>query len=292
VERLLANGESVAVIDDFSTGSSANLKPSENDIEIVVGDINDSNALGKAISGVSHVVHLAAAVSVQGSVDDPFNNHKINSTGTLNVLHHASLAGVHRVVFASSSAVYGDLTAGAIDESAPLSPLSPYGASKINGESYCASYARSFDLETAVLRFFNVYGPRQAPDSDYAAVIPKFVSLMTDGKAPTIFGDGLQTRDFIFVGDLARGIISALKADGAQDGPSNMGSGTSVNLLNLVDQINLRLATNISPTHVYARPADVKHSSAKVERASSWGFEAQTSLDDGLGETIGYLKSR
>jgi UDP-glucose 4-epimerase len=289
VERLLANGDSVTVLDDFSTGSMKNIEAIADRIKIVTGDINDPDKLSEAMNGVSRVIHLAAQISVQGSVDDPFTNHLINSTGTLNVLNHATQSGVKRVVFASSSAVYGDSTQGAVDENSPMAPLSPYGASKVHGEAYCSAFSRSYGLETAVLRFYNVYGPRQAPDSDYAAVIPKFISQMITDSRPTIFGDGLQTRDFIYVGDIAEGLVMAMTADGAETGPSNLASDTAVNLLKLIDLINTRFDTDIKPIHVDARPSDVKHSSASVARASSWGFRAKTPLQAGLSETANYL---
>jgi UDP-glucose 4-epimerase len=289
VERLVANGHSVTILDDFSTGSMENIEPFADRINIVTGDINDSAKLIEAMHGASQVIHLAAAISVQGSVDDPFTNHLVNSTGTLNVLNQAVKSGVTRVVFASSSAVYGDSTEGAVGENSPMEPLSPYGASKVHGEAYCSAFSRSYGLETAVLRFYNVYGPRQAPDSDYAAVIPKFISLMVTNTRPTIFGDGLQTRDFIYVGDIAKGLVMAMTAEGAETGPSNLASDTSVNLLTLIGLINAQLDTDIKPIHVDARPSDVKHSSASVTRARSWGFETATSLKEGLGATVQYL---
>jgi UDP-glucose 4-epimerase len=291
VERLIADGHAVTVLDDFSTGSLDNIERFYDQITIVTGDINDPEKLSEAMTGITRVIHLAAAISVQGSVDDPFTNHLINSTGTLNVLNHAAKSGVKRVVFASSSAVYGDSTEGAVDENSPMAPLSPYGASKVHGEAYCSAFSRSYGLETAVLRFYNVYGPRQAPDSDYAAVIPKFISRMLANTNPTIFGDGLQTRDFIYVGDIAKGLVMAMTAEGAETGPSNLASDTSVNLLTLIDLINARLDTTFIPEHVDARPSDVKHSSAGVARASSWGFDANMPLQDGLNATIEYLSA-
>ncbi|MDD4322370.1 MAG: SDR family oxidoreductase [Dehalococcoidales bacterium] len=286
--ELLGMGYQVCVVDDLSTGSLDNLKQvsSNPDLEVRCFSVNDRDLLLKACKGVRYIFHQAAIPSVPRSISDPLSTNHANVDGTLSVLVAARDAGVKKVVYASSSSVYGDTpTLPKVEEMAP-NPLSPYAVSKLAGEYYCAAFTASYGLATTSLRYFNVYGPRQAADSAYAAVIPRFISLIKKGKPPQIFGDGCQSRDFTFVKDVVRANI--LAAQSPETGAYNIGSGISISLNELCSQmLKMMGRTDITPVYASLRPGDVLHSLAEISRAKiAFGYNPLYSLEQGLKATI------
>jgi UDP-glucose 4-epimerase len=281
VEALLAAGARVTVLDNFSTGKRDNLPVGDVRLKIVEGDIRDWAAVAAALEGITHVLHLAAQSYVQVSIREPLESCQANVVGFLNVLDGARRAGIGRMVYASSAAVYGNPPRVPISEDAPAAPLSPYGLEKLVNDQYAALYARLYGFSALGLRYFNVYGPRQDPASPYSGVIGKWVDALRSGKPLRIFGDGLQTRDFIYVGDIARHNMAALRSDAA--GICNAGTGAGVNLLELIDA--LELATGSRAERRFEPPAagDARASVASLERfAALFGESHATPLPDGL----------
>ncbi|MCL5996872.1 MAG: SDR family oxidoreductase [Chloroflexi bacterium] len=287
VAELLRRGERVRVLDNLSTGWQENLTAVGSDVDLVMGDIRDPDAIRRAVAGVDYVLHHAALVSVPQSMANPSATHDVNVTGTLNVLNAARESGVKRVVLASSCSVYGDSDALPLRETTPTRPLSPYAASKLAGEVYCQTFTAAYGLGTVALRYFNIYGARQNPNGDYAAVIPKFIARMTAGQAPIIFGDGQQTRDFVHVSDVVRANLLACQHPDAVGKVFNIASGRNVSLLDLVNELNTSLKTHYSPEFKPARPGDILHSSGDSGRiAALLGYRTSTSLSDGLVRTL------
>jgi UDP-glucose 4-epimerase len=292
VDALTAAGRTVRVFDDFSTGLRTNLAHVAPAPEVVEGCLTDAAAVARAVEGCEVVFHLGALASVAKSVEDPPLNHAVNATGTLHVLDAARKAGVRRVVYAGSASAYGgaDDPAGQ-GEDTPLCALSPYAAAKLAGEFYCQSFAASYGLETVRLRFFNVFGPRQRPDSPYSGVIAIFAAMLAAGRVPTVHGDGLQSRDFVAVEDVARALMLAADTPGVSGRVYNVGTGGSVNLLQLIDALNRILGTAVVPTHGPARPGDVRHSRAKIDRiAADLGYAPRVAFVDGLRRTIAWSR--
>jgi UDP-glucose 4-epimerase len=291
VDRLVAEGEEVVVLDDLSTGRLENLASSKASVVFRKGDIRDAEAVGAAVADCDVVFHLAAKASVAGSVEEPEVVTDVNVGGTVNVLLAARDAGVRRVVFASSSSVYGDApTLPKVETMAPW-PLSPYAASKAAGESYCASFQGSYRLESAVLRFFNVYGPRQDPRSRYAAVVPCFAAAALAGQAPVVDGDGKQTRDFTYVADLVGALLLAAAAPKPPDGPVNLGAGKPVSVLDVAAAVAAATGTKLEPVHAAPRPGDVRDSVASVEKAARvLGWRATTPLAEGVRRVVESLR--
>jgi nucleoside-diphosphate-sugar epimerase len=289
VSRLLDEGVDTIVFDNFSTGFRSNIdrvRAARRSSELIVveADVRDALALEEAADGCDAIVHLAALVSVQESLESPSDCYDINSTGTFHALEAARKQGVESFVLASSAAVYGDTDEVPTPEDTPLRPLTPYGATKAEGEMLCSTYAASFDVAAVPLRFFNVFGEYQDPSGPYAAVISKFAECFEAGVRPTIFGDGEQTRDFIYVGDVVRAVLSALAASADVAGhPVNVGTGSSVSLHRLVEAFGEAWGSRLTPEMAAAREGDIRHSCAVVERArEELGFVAKTSLVDGL----------
>ena len=292
-ERLLKEGHTVRIVDNFITGKRANLELLQGSIEFYEVSITDMAALRPIFQGVNTVFHQAALASVPLSIDNPLLSHEHNATGTLNVLIAARDAGVRRVVYAASSAAYGNDASEQQVETTVPKPLSPYGVSKLAGEYYCQSFAQVYKLETVCLRYFNVFGARQDPTSQYAAVIPLFITSMIDGHAPTIYGDGLQSRDFCFVENVVHGNLLAADAPKASGETINIATGKRVNLLELVQQINTHLGTHIEPIHVAGRVGDVKHSRADITKAGALlAYQPVVDFENGLKRTIGWYQSR
>jgi len=292
-ERLLNDGHTVRIIDNLITGKQTNLETLNGKVEFYKVSITDLAALRPIFEGVDTVFHHAALASVPLSIDNPLLTHEHNATGTLNVLVAARDAGVRRVVYAASSAAYGNDASEQQTETAAPKPLSPYGVSKLMGEYYCQSFAQVYQLETVCLRYFNVFGARQDPTSQYAAVIPLFITSMIDGKAPMIYGDGLQSRDFCFVENVVHGNLLAADAPKANGEIINIATGKRVNLLELVSQINQNLGTSIEPIHVESRVGDVKHSRADINKAQSLlNYEPVVDFKSGLKQTIQWYQSR
>jgi len=293
VEELVARGSRVRVLDDFSTGRRSNLGPWLDRIELIEADIRDIAAVRAAMAGVTFVLHQAALPSVPRSVQDPVTSNEVNVTGTVNVLWAAKEAGVKRVVYAASSSCYGNVKVDVKHEGLKPEPASPYAVSKLAGEHYCRAFHDVYGLETVALRYFNVFGPRQDPDSPYAAVIPLFITRMLRGAAPVINGDGTQTRDFTYVKNVANANLLACAAPSAAAGQSmNVACGTRHSLLTLVEGINALLGTRIAPEFGPARPGDVMHSCADISLAKRLiGYEPGLPFEHGLAETINSLRA-
>ncbi|MEP7290505.1 MAG: SDR family oxidoreductase [Chloroflexota bacterium] len=292
-ERLLKDGQRVRIIDNFSTGKHVNLSHLSGDLQVHDVSITDRDALTPLFEGVDYVFHQAALASVPRSIDDPLSTHEANVTGTLNVLIAARDAGVKRVIYAASSSAYGDVDADYQVEAMQPHPLSPYGVSKLAGEYYCQAFTQVYGLETVALRYFNVFGPRQDETSQYSAVIPKFISAMLAGNAPTIYGDGLQSRDFTYVDNVVHGNLLALKAPDAAGEVMNLAIGGSVSLLQLVAKLNDLLGTAIEPIHAEPRTGDIKYSRADVSKAIELlDFAPVADFDSGLTRTVEWFKKR
>jgi UDP-glucose 4-epimerase len=291
-DLLAARGYPLRVFDNFDTGQRSNLANATG-AEIIEGDVSDADAVAKAMQGVNVVYHLAALASVQASIESPPATHRICATGTLNVLDAARKAGVRRVVYAASASAYG-IPAGEIQsESDQVRPLSPYAAAKLAGEQYMQAFAASFGIETVSLRFFNIFGPRQRADSPYSGVIAIFTGLMTAGKTPIIFGDGLQSRDFTYVSDVVQALTKAAKVPNISGNIYNVGAGRSVTLLDLTAALNRLLGTNITPKHATERAGDIRHSRADISRTrTDLGYEPYVSFEDGLRETLTWYRQQ
>ncbi|HEX9890463.1 MAG TPA: NAD-dependent epimerase/dehydratase family protein, partial [Actinomycetota bacterium] len=254
-------------------------------------DIRDAGAVAGAMDGAEAVFHMAALGSVSRSLEDPLRSHGVNVDGTLRVLEEARRSGVRRVVYASSSSVYGDTPILPKHEDMPPSPRSPYAASKLAAEAYVRAYATSFGLQTVSLRFFNVFGPRQDPASEYAAVIPRFVTAMSRGERPVLFGDGAQTRDFTYVDNVVHACLLAARAGPDAVGRAyNVGCGERISLLQLVEGLNRALGTSLQPAHADPRPGDVRHSLADVTAAArDLGYRPSVTVQEGLARTVAWF---
>ena len=268
VEALLAAGEKVRVLDDFSTGRRENLAGMSGALEVIEGDVRDPEIVAAAMSGCDRVLHLAAIASVARSFDDPETTEAVNVAGTANVLAQAHDTGVRRVVFASSCAVYGTTSALPVSEAAAVSPESPYAQSKLAGERLCRTACEGGSLDAGVLRFFNVYGPRQDPSSDYSGVIAIFMDRLSAGRTCTVYGDGHQTRDFVFVTDVVAACRAALDGQTLNAEPINVGTGVETSLLDVLGA--LAKASGQTPVVRLAAPraGDIRRSRAACERAA------------------------
>jgi len=293
VERLCADGWRVRVLDDFSSGKAENLAKVDGRIELLRGDVRDADLLAKAVHGMEVVFHEAAMASVPKSVAEPILTNSVNVGGTLAVLDAARLAGVRRVVYAASSSAYGDAPGLPKVETMPVDLLSPYALQKHAGESYCRLYTQLYGLETVALRYFNVYGPRQDPKSEYAAVIPKFITACLRGESPTIFGDGEQTRDFVMVYDAVQANLLAADAPGAAGRVFNVAAGRRTSLNDLITVIREQTGAKAQPRHAPPREGDVRDSVASLESTRALlGYEPRVALRDGLRITIESFSAR
>jgi len=292
---LLARGDKVRIIDNFSSGKRENLADFADKIDLIEGDILDDKALARAVEGTELIFHEAAIPSVPKSMAEPIENHAANATGTIRVLEQARRARVRRVVYAASSAAYGeDPVLPKVETMAPA-PISPYGGSKLAGEQYMQIYARAYGLETVCLRYFNVFGPRQDPQSEYAAVIPKFITVALAGKQPRIFGDGSQSRDFCYIDNVIEANFKAASADARQvsGGVFNVACGQATDLNRVVALIGDALGRKIDPIYEDERAGDIKHSWADITAARQrLGYTAGVSFAEGLARTIDWYKSR
>jgi UDP-glucose 4-epimerase len=287
VDALLADGKAVRVLDDFSSGKPANLAQAGEGIELVRGSVTDPSAVKRAVAGCDVVYHLAAIASVSQSVETPLISHDVCATGTLQVLDAARQAGVRRVVFAASSSAYGDQPGNERREDDRLMPMSPYAAAKLAGEHYCAAFTHVYGLETVRLRFFNVFGPRQDARSPYSGVIALFIAAMTQNKAPVIYGDGRQSRDFVYVANVARALRLAADAGAAPGKVYNIGNGHSSTILDLVGHLNDLLGTRIEPILQPPRAGDVRFSQASIQKAEQdLGYHPSVTFREGLSRTL------
>lgn len=293
VARLVSDGEDVRVVDDFSTGRPENLAEFADRVELLEGSICDEGLLARAFDGADYVLHQAALASVQRSVENPLASNEANVEGTVKVLTAARDAGVKRVVYASSSSVYGDTPELPKREDMKTDPLSPYAVSKLAGEHYCCVFNDLFDIETVSLRYFNVFGPRQDPESQYAAVIPIFVQRLLAGETPQVFGDGEQSRDFTYVENAVEANLLAATAEGAGGAVCNVGCGRRYTLNELLDSLRGLIASNVGAEYLEERPGDVRHSLADIEEARErLGYEPLVDFEEGLRRTVEWYRAR
>lgn len=287
VRWLVEEGHRVRVFDAFRTGKREHIAPFLDDIELIEGDIRDQSSIRAAAENQEIVFHLAALISVEESIQQPLLAHDINATGSLQVLDAARMGGVGRVVQMSSSAVYGNTTDLPVSETAPPEPLSGYAASKLAAEYYGQLYSNLYGLETVAIRGFNIYGPRQDPSSPYASVIPRFIDALKQGRQPTIFGDGNQSRDFVFVGDVVQALWTAATTPNIGGRVYNIGRGQTTSVLQLAHTIGTLLNIKVEPIFAPPRSGEVRHSCADVSRlAEDTGFRPLVGLHDGLEQTI------
>ncbi len=282
-DRLVQGGHRVRILDNLSTGKIDNLSGPARAAEFVPGDVRDRVLVGRAVEGVSAVVHLAAVASVQSSMADPLGTHGTNLGGTLHCLEAAREAQVSRFVYASSAAVYGDHVAPPVDESAPPAPVSPYAIDKLAGEYYLEHYHRQYGLNTTSFRFFNVYGPRQDASSPYSGVISRFVECARAGEPCTVYGDGRQTRDFVYVQDLVDVLVAAVQRDDLAGQVLNVGTGVESDLLSLWTTLRASIDAPAVPRFLSPRSGDIRRSCARTDRLrQGLGFAPRTPLSDGL----------
>ncbi len=289
VTHLVARGDQVRVLDNFSTGRRENLAAVAERIEVVEGDIRSYHLVQQAVAGVDFVLHQAALPSVPRSVRDPITSNEVNVLGTLNLLQAAREAGVRRLVYASSSSIYGSNAALPKHEAMCPAPLSPYAISKLAGEQYCRVFWQLYGFETVCLRYFNVFGPQQDPTSQYSAVIPRFITALLENRPLTVYGDGSQSRDFTYVANVVQCNLLACAAPQAPGQVFNVACGQRFSLLELVD--HLAQITGRSPQVQYAagRPGEVPHSLAAIERARDvLGYQPEFDFDKGLAETVNW----
>jgi len=292
-EELVHRGHRVRVLDNFLTGKRDNLETFGDKIELLEGDIRDLETCKKAAQGMDFVLHQAALPSVPRSIENPILTNEINAGGTLNILWAALSAKVKRLVYASSSSVYGDNTELPKREDMRCMPISPYGISKLVGEQYCQIFDRLYGLPTVRLRYFNVFGPRQDPLSQYAAVIPHFITMTIRGEPPTIFGDGEQSRDFTFVANVVEANILGAEAAGVSGEVFNIACGQRITVNRLVHRIREALGSKVNPRYSDPRPGEISHSYADIAKAEQLlNYRASYPLDDGLQKTVAWYKER
>ena len=289
---LVERGDKVCVLDNLSTGHRRNLEHLRGKIDFIEGDLVNRQDVERALDGVEVVFHEGALASVPRSMTAPLDTNAACVTGTVNLLDAAQRCGVRRVVYGASSSAYGDRTTGTAKRESDLpAPVSPYAAAKLAGEFYCQAFTAGFGIETVSLRYFNVFGPRQDPESQYSAVIPKFVTLMLAGRRPTIFGDGKQARDFTYIDNVVRGNLLAADDPRAVGQTINVATGEQFNLLELVAAINRVLGTHIEPIFYAPRPGDVRDSLADISAARELlDFEPTVGFDEGLRRSIDYYR--
>jgi len=287
----LAGSHTVVVLDNFSSGKPENLEGFPRSVTCITGSINNLPLLREACTGADGIFHLAAIASVAKSVNDPLATHETNLTGTLNVLLAARDCGVKKVVFSSSSAVYGDEpTLPKCEDMLPV-PLSPYAVSKLAGEYYCNVFFNLYGVETVSLRYFNVFGPRQDPQSEYAAVIPKFIARLLNGQAPLIFGDGKQTRDFVYVRDVVKANLLAMQS--TTTGTFNIGSGIRIDLTTLAGKLARIMEIQLPPVYGEPRSGDIRDSVSDITAVKkALGYKSAFSLEKGLEETLQWFRDR
>jgi UDP-glucose 4-epimerase len=290
-EALVRRGDKVRVLDNLSSGSLENLTGFFDDLEFVEGDIADAEIAARAVRGIDCIFHEAALASVPASVERPLATHAACVTGTLTLLDAARRADVRRLVYAASSAAYGDRPASSKRESDLPAPISPYGAAKLAAEYYCQAFTATYGFETVALRYFNVFGPRQDPDSPYSAVIPLFLTALLAGRQPVIYGDGRQSRDFTYVANVVQANLLAADAADAAGQVLNVANGRSTDLLTLLGSLNRLLGTDVAPIHAPPRLGDVRESMADITLARQFlNFEPPIDFEEGLRRSIEYYR--
>lgn len=290
-EALVARGDRVRVLDNLSTGFLANLEPFRKQIEFFQGDLVDADLVRKAVAGVDCIFHEAALASVPRSVEAPLDTNAACVTGTVTLLDAARRAGVRRLVYAGSSSAYGDQPNSSKRETDLLAPISPYGAAKLAAEYYCQAFTATYGFETATVRYFNVFGPRQDPKSPYSAVIPLFITAILEGRQPLVYGDGQQSRDFTYVANVVHANLLAADAPNVAGRVFNVANGRSITLLELLAALNRLLGTDVSAQHLPPRAGDIRESMADITLARTLlGYEPQVAFEEGLRRSIDYYR--
>jgi len=293
VEALITRGNDVVVLDNFSSGRRERLERFDDQLSLVEGDLRSYERVHAAMGGIEVVFHQGALPSIPRSIQDPLTTSAVSVEGTLNVLLAARDAGIRRVIFASSSSIYGDAPGLPRHEEQRPSPLAPYAVSKLAAESYCSAFWKVYGLETVALRYFNVFGPGQDPSSQYAAVVPRFITALLDGERPVIYGDGEQSRDFTFVQDVVNANLLAAEAGDVAGEVFNVAGGRSRTVNELASSIAEVIGASVAPMHASARPGDVRASAADIEKARTMlGYEPADSFDDGLIATIAFFRTQ
>ncbi len=291
-EALVRRGDSVRIIDNLSAGKLDNMSTFASDVEFVQGDVADPDAVTQVMKGIDIVFHQAALASVPLSVEKPFEVNRACVDGTLNILDKARRADVRRVIYAGSSSCYGDQPFSANRETDAIQPLSPYAVAKLGGEQYCRAFFETFGLETVTLRYFNVFGPKQDPESVYSAVIPIFISKILSGQRPTIYGDGHQSRDFTYIENVVLGNLLAAEHPAAAGKCFNMANGRSTTLNQLMSGLNAALGTDVQPIYEASRPGDIRDSMADISLANrTLGYSPLVGLEEGLKKSIEYYRA-
>ena len=294
-EALLKQRHRVRILDNFSTGKRENLVFGKKypDLEVIDGDIRDLHICQTAMKGTEYVFHQAAFPSVQRSVEDPLTSHSVNAGGTLNILLTARDAGVKRLIYASSSSIYGDTPTLPKREEMPPNPLSPYALQKFIGEQYCQLFFKLYGFETVSLRYFNIFGPKQDPNSIYSAVIPRFIDALLQGRPPIVYGDGEQSRDFTYIDNVVQANLLAMSAGKAQGEVVNIACGERTSLNQLLDFLRGILSREVVPIYQDARKGDVKHSLADIQKGKELlNYVPKVEIETGLRKTVDYFKER
>jgi UDP-glucose 4-epimerase len=290
---LVARGDDISVLDNFSSGKRENLQDLAGELAVVEGDILDAATLDRVFAGADVVFHEAAIPSVPRSLAAPLPSHNANATGTLNVLEAARRCKVRRVVYAGSSSAYGEPPSLPVVETMAPMPLSPYAVSKLAGEHYCRVYARVFGVQAVVLRYFNVFGPRQDPNSQYAAVIPRFITAALDDRPAIVYGDGEQSRDFCFIDNVVEANLRAADADGASGKVFNIACGSGTSLNRVIALLGEALGRPVTARHEPARAGDVRHSLADISQAKTvLGYTAPADFPTGLARTLAWFREQ
>ena len=292
VEALLANGDEVRVLDNFSTGRRENLVGLEDKIELIEGDIRDYWTVVKAVEGIDYVLHQAALASVPRSVKNPLTSNEANINGTLHVLEASKNAGVKKMVMASSSSVYGESEELPKHEKMTPHPLSPYAITKLTCEYYLRVYWELYQFPTVALRYFNIFGPKQDPNSQYAAVIPKFITALMENRPPTVFGDGEQSRDFTYIDNCVQANILAATNDNIKGDYFNVACGGQFTLNELLDKLREIIGVDVKADYLEPRPGDIRHSFAAIDKLGKFGYKPEVGFDEGLRRTVEFFRSQ
>ncbi len=288
---LVEKGEQVRILDNFSSGRWENIESLKDTVELIDGDVRDYWTVTQAVHGVDYVLHQAALPSVPRSVKNPLTSNSVNINGTLHMLEAAKNAGVKKFVFASSSSVYGESEVLPKHEEMTPSPLSPYAITKLTGEYYCKVYWELYRFPTVSLRYFNIFGPHQDPASEYAAVIPKFITSLLEGKPPVVYGDGEQSRDFTYIDNCVQANILAATNDDIVGTHFNVACGGQFTLNQLLDKLQQIIGTDLKPIYDPPRPGDIRHSYAAINKLTAFGYKPDVSFEEGLRRTVEYFRS-
>ena len=287
VKGLVENGYQVRVLDNFATGQRSNIEPFLKDLELIEGDVRDFWTVVKATKSIDYILHQAALPSVPRSIDNPLTTTEVNVNGTLNILEAARFNNVQRIVYASSSSIYGDSLEMPQNEDMKPLPKSPYAITKLAGEEYCMSFYHLYGLETVALRYFNVFGPRQNPFSQYSAVIPKFINMLNNGQSPTIWGDGTTSRDFTYIDNVVSANMLAWEKKAAAGNIINIACNKAYTLKQLVEKLNVIMGTDKKPTYGPEKLGDIKQSLADIKKANDLiGYEPSVDFEQGLKKTV------